>query len=170
MKYNYTNNRNDYLTSNPLLEQIWAFVLWTLKKVNNYTFDLDTCCSQRNIPAKHYYIDGETDGLTADWMKFNYCNPPFNECEKWVKKAVEEQKKGNTTVMLIPARTETMYWQDNILFEGEQPCKGVAVKFLPKKYCFLNPETHRSMGVFKNALAIVIFNGEYYGQIRIFRS
>lgn len=160
MKYNYEKKRNDYLTSNPLLDEVWAFVLWKLNDVHNYTFSLDTCCSQKNIPAKKYYFDGETDGLTADWEDFNYCNPPFDTSEKWVKKAYEEQQKGKTSVLLIPARTETKYWHKYILFDGEMPMRRTFVKFLPKRFCFLNPDTHKPMGVFKNALAIVIFEGE----------
>lgn len=100
-----------------------------------------------------HYIDGKKDGLTRPWEILNWCNPPFNQCDKWVKKAYLEQKKGNETVMLIPVRTETKYWHDYILFN-----KNVEIHWLKKGYAFIDPDTNKLMGVFKNALALVFFN------------
>ena len=67
--------------------------------------------------------------------------------------------KGNTSVLLIPARTETKYWQDYILKDGFPLKEGIYIKFLRKGYGFLTPETKAPMGVYKNPLAIVIFGG-----------
>jgi site-specific DNA-methyltransferase (adenine-specific) len=40
-------------------------------------------------------------------------NPPYGrEIGKWMKKAVEEWKRGNTVVCLVPARTDTAWWHD----------------------------------------------------------
>ena len=62
--------------------------------------------------------------------------------------------------MLIPARTETKYWHDYILdpFGGTNR-NHVRVKFLRKGYRFINPDTGEKMGVYKNALALVYFEG-----------
>lgn len=116
-------------------------------------FDLDVCCSQENIPAIKYFIDGQKDGLAEPWEKLNWCNPPFDECIKWIKKAYEEQQKGNETVMLIPARTETKYFHDYILSNPN-----IHIHYLRKGESFINPDTYEPMGVFKNALALVYFN------------
>ena len=78
--------------------------------------DCDVCCSNENVPAYNYFKYGQKDGLRESWFKYNYCNPPFDECKKWVQKAYGEQFKGNTTIMLIPVRTETAYWHDYILY------------------------------------------------------
>lgn len=147
MKYNFEQNRSDYL-SPPELVKI------ALEDFNIDYFDCDVCCSQENIPALHYYKNGEINGLSEYWYKVNWCNPPYNECEKWVEKAYDEQQIGKTTVMLIPVRTETKYWHDYILFNPN-----IKIKWLRKGYQFLNPETKESMGVFKNALALVYFFG-----------
>ena len=64
---------------------------------NRQEFDLDVCCSDFNIPAIHYYTDGDCDGLKMPWKKLNWCNPPFDECAKCIKKAYEEQQEGNET-------------------------------------------------------------------------
>lgn len=154
MKYNYNQKRNDYLTPPELVEM-------GLKLAGEkYNFQTDVCCSQPNIPANFYFFDDKKDGLKEDWSIFNWCNPPFNECEKWVKKAYNEQQKGNSTVLLIPARTETAYWHNYILdAEGGISRINIKVKFLKKGYKFLNPETKEPMGVFKNALALVFMKG-----------
>ena len=147
MKYNFEQNRSDYLSPPELVNM-------ALEDINKDWFNLDVCCTEENIPALNYYKYDKNDGLKENWSKFNWCNPPYNECEKWVKKAYDEQQKGNTTVMLIPVRTETKYYHDYILFNPH-----VKIKWLRKGYQFLNPETKEPMGVFKNALALVYFFG-----------
>lgn len=51
-----------------------------------------------------------------------FCNPPYGkEIGKWVKKAYEESKKNDTTVvMLIPARTDTAYFHDYIYHKAKE--------------------------------------------------
>ncbi len=55
------------------------------------------------------------DGLNVDWKKSNFVNPPWSNIQRWVIKAREEAIRGNKTVMLIPARTNSAYWHDFIL-------------------------------------------------------
>ena len=145
-KYNFEWNENDYKTPPVLYEK--ALEHWGLDK-----FDLDTCCTVENIPAYRYYKFWLNDGLSEDWEMFNWCNPPFNECRKWIAKAYLESQKGNKTAMLIPVRTETAYWHEYILHNPD-----VKIEWLRKGYKFFNRD-NEEMGVFKNALAIVYFEG-----------
>lgn len=145
LKYNYTFDKNNYLTP-PVLVQAG------LEMAGINIFDCDVCCTLKNIPAIEHFVNGQKDGLKENWHLYNWCNPPFDECNKWIKKAFEEQKKGNSTVMLIPVRTETKYWHDYILFNPK-----VDIKWLRKGYRFINPDTNEPMGIFKNALALVFF-------------
>ena len=62
---------------------------------------------------------------------------------------------GNTTVMLLPVRTETKYWHDYILWDER-----VKIYWLKKGYQFINPDNNEPCGVFKNALALVIFSSK----------
>lgn len=144
-KYNYTFDKNNYLTPPELVQE-------GLEMARINIFDCDVCCTLKNIPAIKHFINGQKDGLKENWHLYNWCNPPFDECNKWIKKAYEEQKKGNSTVMLIPVRTETKYWHDYILFNSK-----VDIKWLRKGYRFINPDTNEPMGIFKNALALVFF-------------
>lgn len=146
-KYNYESKKSDYLSPPELVKK-------ALKIKNRECFDLDTCCSQPNIPAAFYYVEGEQDGLELPWEKLNWCNPPFDECSKWIKKAYDEQQRGNETVMLIPVRTETKYWHEYILFNPN-----VKIQWLRKGHSFIKPEDGEPMPIFKNALALVYFNG-----------
>ena len=143
-KYNYNFSENDYKTP-PILYQM-ALDTYGIDK-----FGLDACCTDENIPAEKYYKFGENDGLKEQWEIHTWCNPPFNECKKWIKKAYEESKKGASIIMLVPVRTETEYWHKYILNNYYAD-----VKFLRKGYKFLN-KNNEEMGVFKNALALVYF-------------
>ena len=49
------------------------------------------------------------------WKKFNYVNPPYSNKVPWIKKAIEEQKKGNKTVMLLPAATDAAWFHDLVV-------------------------------------------------------
>lgn len=162
-KYDYTAQRDDYLTPCEFYEKV-------LEKNGLQLFDCDVCCSHYNVPARfHYKKDGlyqladkisAQDGLSGDWFENNWCNPPFPLCRKFIIKAVKEQEKGNTTFMLVPARTETKYWHDYILQDGFAIRKKIEVQFLRKGICFLNPDTGHKMPVFKNSLALLVFRGE----------
>ena len=162
-KYDFSATRDDYLTPTEIIEYV-------LDTNNLETFDCDVCCSKDNIPAKfRYRKDGlfldsgkkvsDADGLTGTWFPVNWCNPPFPLCKHFIQKAVKEQKKGFTTYMLIPARTETKYWQENILSGGRAENPNIDVEFLRKGICFIHPDTEKKMPVFKNSLAIVTFKG-----------
>ena len=165
-KYDYTAKRDDYLTPHSFIQKV-------LREENLPYFDCDVCSSLYNIPALIYGTkDGfyifdrdkkhqvqKEDGLKGNWYTKNWCNPPFADCEKFVKKAVIEQAKGKTTYMLIPARSETKYWQDYILQDGKANRENVEVTFLKKGLKFINPDTKEEMGVYKNPLAYVVFRG-----------
>lgn len=153
-KYTYGKNDNTYLTPPSLIQKGLQILALDKGVTGVEKFDIDVCCSNTNVPAEIHYTYPEHDGLQEHWGKYNWCNPPFDECKKWVGKAYLEQQKGKTSILLIPARTETAYWHEFIL---NRP--NVTPIFLRKGYRFINPETHEEMGVFKNALALVVFRG-----------
>ena len=74
-----------------------------MKELNDeFNFDFDPC---------PYPKPNDFDGLTNEWGKSNYVNPPFgsiiHEGKKkgataWVRKALEEYKKGKDIVFLYP--------------------------------------------------------------------
>jgi phage N-6-adenine-methyltransferase len=85
--------------------------------INNiFRFDTDVCANKDNKKCIHYF-DFKQNGLKQDWGKCNWCNPPYSrgQIDKWLKKGIEEQKKGNTSIFLIPADTSTKWYQENII-------------------------------------------------------
>ena len=85
-----------------------------------FHFSLDPCSSHENHKCKKYFTK-EDDGLKKNWGGERvFCNPPYSEIEKWVKKAYKESLKYNTiVVLLIPARTDTRYFHNYIYHRSE---------------------------------------------------
>lgn len=86
-----------------------------------FKFNLDPSATKENAKCKRFYTV-EDDGLKKTWGGCRvFCNPPYGkELKSWVKKAYEESKKKNTTiVLLIPARTDTSYFHDYIYGKAE---------------------------------------------------
>jgi hypothetical protein len=67
-----------------------------------FAFDFDPC---------PYPLPDGFDGLTCEWGKSNYVNPPFGSIlhqgqkkgvTAWVRKALQEWEKGKTVVLVYP--------------------------------------------------------------------
>lgn len=82
-----------------------------------FHFTLDPCATSENAKCKRYYTMAD-DGLSKDWAgETVFCNPPYGrQIGKWVEKAATSNA---TTVMLIPARTDTAYFHDYIYGKSE---------------------------------------------------
>jgi hypothetical protein len=53
------------------------------------------------------------DGLSQRWSGKVFLNPPYGrQTGRWVRKAFEESLNGVFVVCLLPARTDTRWWQD----------------------------------------------------------
>ena len=83
-----------------------------------FNFTLDPCATHDNAKCNNFYTL-EEDGLSKDWGGNTvFVNPPYTRgaIGKWIKKAEEESKKPNTTVVcLIPSRTDTKYWHEHCM-------------------------------------------------------
>lgn len=56
------------------------------------------------------------DGLTIEWGKRNFVNPPYGrQIFKWIKKGYKEASKGKIVVFLLPSRTDTKWFHDYIM-------------------------------------------------------
>lgn len=91
-KGNGSDQKHYWLTPPNLYEQLDA----------EFHFDFDPC---------PYPLPAGFDGLTCEWGKSNYVNPPFgsiiHEGKKkgptaWMRKAIEEHRKGKTIVLVYP--------------------------------------------------------------------
>lgn len=55
------------------------------------------------------------DGLDISWKRFNYVNPPYPRLGEFVEKAERETAVGNTTFLLLPAKTDQDWFHEHII-------------------------------------------------------
>jgi site-specific DNA-methyltransferase (adenine-specific) len=81
-----------------------------------YHFTLDPCAIKENAKCPKFYTI-EDDGLIQNWKdEIVFVNPPYGDISSWVSKCYYEYTLYNATViLLIPARTDTKYFQEYCL-------------------------------------------------------
>ena len=80
-----------------------------------FDLKLDVCATKENAKCKLFFTK-EEDALSREWNENFWMNPPFGRnLKKWVQKAYEETKKGVTGVMLLPVRSNTLWWHKYII-------------------------------------------------------
>jgi hypothetical protein len=80
---NTSDGRHYWLTPPALMAELQT----------EFDFDFDPC---------PYPRPDEFDGLTAEWGRSNYVNPPFKGPTAWVRKSIAEAKKGKRVVFVFP--------------------------------------------------------------------
>lgn len=80
-----------------------------------FSFTLDVCALPENAKCSRYFTP-EVDGLSVPWIGERcFMNPPYGrEIGAWVAKARREAERGALVVGLLPARTDTKWWQENV--------------------------------------------------------
>lgn len=107
-----------------------------------FQFDMDVAASSKNTKRRRF-ISKKEDAMKVEWHGTCWLNPPYganqHTIKKWVKRAFEQSKKKNCSViMLIPTRTNTNWWHDYcmksdlILFIRGRPKFGGAKYGLPQ--------------------------------------
>lgn len=115
----YSSARQDWRTPRALFDALDA----------EFRFTTDVAASRENALCAHFF-DAERDALRQEWIgRRAYCNPPYKLAAEFLRKAAEENARGVTTVLLIPARTDTSYWWKHALQAAE-------IRFLPGRLKF----------------------------------
>lgn len=103
MRKIHINNDDNYATPPEFYQKLH----------DKYNFDFDPCP----------YAEDEiiVDGLSIDWGKSNFVNPPYSDLaatgklkSSFVKKAIKESKKSKLCVLLLPVSTSTRLFHDYI--------------------------------------------------------
>jgi phage N-6-adenine-methyltransferase len=79
-------------------------------------FDLDPCSpsSDGPVPATTHWTEVD-DGLSRPWRGLVFVNPPYSRAlPHWVAKCASEAAIGAVVVGLVPSRTDTRWWHDNV--------------------------------------------------------
>ena len=94
-----------------------------------FNFDIDVAASESNAKCNRFFTEKE-NALLKEWNGTCWCNPPYGKkIPFFIRKAYEESNKGNTIVCLIPARTDTRYWHDYVMFADEVRLVKSRIKF-----------------------------------------
>lgn len=80
-----------------------------------FGFSLDVCATRENAKCPHFF-DRTIDGLAQSWADHRcWMNPPYGRgIAAWVEKARREAEQGALVVGLLPARTDTRWWQEHV--------------------------------------------------------
>jgi len=105
-KIHTSSTHGDWETPKRMVERLSPFFLW----------DLDVCAERPNVCAR--YFTREQNGLKQEWHGLCFMNPPYGKKRRigdWIAKArTEGAKECTTAVCLLPARTGTRWWHDNV--------------------------------------------------------
>jgi hypothetical protein len=94
----FSSKRQDWVTPKCLYNEL----------DQEFGFDFDPCP-----------LNPSFDGLSIEWGKVNFVNPPYKESKKWIKKAFGENLKAKVCVLLLPARTDTLAFHEFIYKKHE---------------------------------------------------
>lgn len=100
----------------------WETPQWLFDELNReFHFTLDPCADKHNHKCEKYYTK-EQDGLSKCWEGERvFCNPPYGrEIGSRVKRCYLHGRVGEgIAVMLIPARTDTIWFHEYIYKKAE---------------------------------------------------
>jgi site-specific DNA-methyltransferase (adenine-specific) len=113
---------------------------------NEFKFTLDAAASADNALAPKFFTELD-NSLQQDWgQHIVWLNPPYGSTSKlssWVQKSYHSSLSGATVTMLIPARTNTVWFHDLCLRHAEvrfikgRPKFGDAIHGLPQPLCIV---------------------------------
>lgn len=115
--------------------------------------DLDPCApllsadKQQPIKAARYFTQAE-NGLIQTWHGSVFLNPPYGHSIKhWIAKFVQELALGHIgpSIMLVPARTDTVWFQD--VWQAQAIC------FIRGRLKFTGPNNVGNTATFPSVLA-----------------
>lgn len=113
---------------------------------DEFGFTLDAAATAENALADNFFTSND-DAMKQDWgQHVVWLNPPYGDgyrLSDWVAKAHRASINGATVVMLIPARTNTVWFHDYCLALAEvrfvrgRPKFGDAPHGLPQPLCII---------------------------------
>jgi phage N-6-adenine-methyltransferase len=121
------------------------------EKINmEFNFNFDPCPYSEGKPL--------FDGLSIEWKERNFINPPYSRKlkESFVKKAIQESKKGKLCVLLLPVSTSTVLFHDYILPNKPE------IRFIKGRIAFQGYNTKGEYNSKKKGMhdsMLVIFDG-----------
>ena len=95
-----------------------------------FEFTLDAAASNHNAKVARFLTVAD-DALTKPWRGSVWLNPPFGRgVSHWIEKAIQSAAEGATVVLLVPARTDSVWFQQLISHADE-------IRFLARRVKFV---------------------------------
>lgn len=128
----------------------WMTPDYLFKQLDDeFHFDVDVCASAKSKKCSQFYSI-EEDGLKQDWRGVCWCNAPFSEVAKWLRKAYEASLSGKATVVcLVKVATDTKWWR-------EHEKKASEIRFIDHRVKFIR-ERDGKQGSAPQSHALMIF-------------
>lgn len=105
----FSSKRADWATPQALFDDL----------NREFGFTLDVAADDTNAKCSRYYTQAD-DGLLCPWSGVVWCNPPYGpHVGDWVEKAYREAGRGVSTVLLLPARTDTRWFHAYVLNKAD---------------------------------------------------
>jgi DNA (cytosine-5)-methyltransferase 1 len=84
----------------------WRTPPWLFRWLDErFHFDVDLAADDSNFLCASYYTRAD-DALSQPWSEEalrGFLNCPYSDIDPWVEKAIEEQRKGFLTALLMPS-------------------------------------------------------------------
>ena len=121
------------------VKQTWKTPKALYEKLDKeFNFDFDPCPDNADF-----------DGLKIRWKSCNFVNPPHKTQNLWIKKAIKEADKGNKSVMLLPARTDSKIFHEFIFPLADE------IRFIKGR---LHYDEYKNSTLFPSMIAIFFCN------------
>lgn len=89
---------------------------------NIFGFTLDAAANPINAKCKNFFTEKKNNALKEEWHGRVWLNPPYGtEIKYWVEKARHESAQDycELVCVLLPARTDTKYFHNDIMRASE---------------------------------------------------
>jgi phage N-6-adenine-methyltransferase len=151
--------------------KLWATPRSLITSIEDHfqvRFTLDAAATRASRVCRRYFgpdheVEQYRDAMELSWFPSGgvpnepaiWLNPPYGRgLGDWMCKAKEESWSGNSIYCLVPARTDTKWWHDNVMAGARE------VHFIRGRVKFAHPET---LVPYKNAApfpsALVVYRG-----------
>ena len=135
----------------------WATPHVFFDRVNaRFRFNLDACASYSNTKCERFYTESD-DGLKKPWETWTWCNPPYSDIINWYEKAYDEMVRGNSSVLLTFARTDTKAFH---LYGA----RSTEIVFVKGRLKFIDPATGTPGNPAPSPSMLVVFDASKKGE------
>lgn len=115
---------------------------------------LDACAEEWSAKAEDFYALPDDDGLTAPWLDWTWCNPPYANQGEWLERAAWWGDRGVHSACLVLASTSANYWWP-LCYQR------ATVDYYRGRIAFIDPATRKPRPGFDRANALVLFGPSF---------